>query len=173
MMDSLSGPSRVNKMLSTLNLKTISDTNLKIMEQPAGEVIEQVATESARIAASDAIINEITKGAPAGYSNASVEVQSGSQFATYVTPTVMDDIGVNEEIVSLRRHVSLLMDILESIRPDGWPFTQFTFGSQIEGTTTVGALCRVSGALRRVPGERRSVPMRPAQGAVCHPKKCI
>ena len=25
---------------------------------------------------------------PAGYCNASVEVQSGSQFATYVTPTV-------------------------------------------------------------------------------------
>ena len=46
--------------LSTLNLKTISDTNLKIMEQPAGEVIEQVATESARIAASDAILNEMT-----------------------------------------------------------------------------------------------------------------
>ena len=53
MVDSLGGPFRVNKMLSTLNLKTISATNLKIMEQPAGEVIEQVATESARIAASD------------------------------------------------------------------------------------------------------------------------
>ncbi|KAH3728839.1 hypothetical protein DPMN_054801 [Dreissena polymorpha] len=46
MVNSLGGPSRVNNMLSTLNLKTISDTNLKIMEQPAGEVIEQVATES-------------------------------------------------------------------------------------------------------------------------------
>ncbi|KAH3704719.1 hypothetical protein DPMN_079781 [Dreissena polymorpha] len=52
--DSLGGPSRVNTMLSTINLKIISNTNLKIMEQPAGEVIEQVTTESARIAASDA-----------------------------------------------------------------------------------------------------------------------
>ncbi|KAH3708059.1 hypothetical protein DPMN_067498 [Dreissena polymorpha] len=58
------------------------------MEQPAGEVIEQVATESDRIAASDAILNHMTKGIPAGYSYALVEVQSGSQFATYVTPTV-------------------------------------------------------------------------------------
>ncbi|KAH3770132.1 hypothetical protein DPMN_171414 [Dreissena polymorpha] len=58
--DSLDGPSGVNTMLSTINLKTISDTNLKIMEQPAGEVIEQVATESARIAASDAFLNEMT-----------------------------------------------------------------------------------------------------------------
>ncbi|KAH3719059.1 hypothetical protein DPMN_061887 [Dreissena polymorpha] len=57
------------------------------MEQPDGEVIEQVAIESARIAASDAILNEMTKGTPAGYSYASVEIQSGSQFATYVTPT--------------------------------------------------------------------------------------
>ncbi|KAH3834601.1 hypothetical protein DPMN_107931 [Dreissena polymorpha] len=60
MVDSLGGLSHVNNMLSTMNLKTISDTNLKIMEQPAGEVKEQVATESARIAASDAILNEMT-----------------------------------------------------------------------------------------------------------------
>ncbi|KAH3890171.1 hypothetical protein DPMN_014243 [Dreissena polymorpha] len=60
MVDSLGGPSGVYNILSTFNLKTKSDTNLKIMEQPAGEVIEQVATESARIEASDAILNEIT-----------------------------------------------------------------------------------------------------------------
>ncbi|KAH3847024.1 hypothetical protein DPMN_089336 [Dreissena polymorpha] len=60
MVDSLGGPYRVNNMLSTLHLKTISDANLKIMGQPAGEVIEQFATESARIAASDAILNEMT-----------------------------------------------------------------------------------------------------------------
>ncbi|KAH3889363.1 hypothetical protein DPMN_013417 [Dreissena polymorpha] len=62
MVDNLCGPSRVNNMLSTLNLKTILDTNLKIMEQPAGEVIEQVPTESAKIAASDDILNEMTCG---------------------------------------------------------------------------------------------------------------
>ncbi|KAH3815958.1 hypothetical protein DPMN_144497 [Dreissena polymorpha] len=61
MLESLGGPSRVINMLSTLNLKTIPDINLKIMEQLAGEVIEKVGTESARIAASDPILNKMTQ----------------------------------------------------------------------------------------------------------------
>ncbi|KAH3847179.1 hypothetical protein DPMN_089496 [Dreissena polymorpha] len=47
---------------------------------------------------------------------------------------VLDDIGVNEEMVSLRRHVSLLMDKYWSL----FTFKHFTFGSQSEGSTTMG-----------------------------------
>lgn len=54
MIDSLGGPRRVNNFLSTLNLKTVSDSNLKKMEKRAGVVIEKVATESARAAADEA-----------------------------------------------------------------------------------------------------------------------
>ncbi|KAH3729060.1 hypothetical protein DPMN_055023 [Dreissena polymorpha] len=61
MVDSLGGPSGVNNILSTLNLKTISETSLKIMEQRASEEIEQVATESARIATSNASFSEMTQ----------------------------------------------------------------------------------------------------------------
>lgn len=43
MLDSLDGPVRVNKFLSALNLKPINTTKLKKMEQPAGQVVEQVA----------------------------------------------------------------------------------------------------------------------------------
>jgi hypothetical protein len=59
MIDSLGGPKRVINMLSTLNLKTISDTNLKEMERRAGDVIEQVSVESSKAAADEAFRNEM------------------------------------------------------------------------------------------------------------------
>lgn len=54
MIDSLGGPRRVNNMLATLNLKTISDSNLKRMEKRAGEIVEKVSAESTRAAADEA-----------------------------------------------------------------------------------------------------------------------
>ncbi|XP_060588030.1 uncharacterized protein LOC132743517 [Ruditapes philippinarum] len=54
MIDSLGGPRRVNNMLATLNLKTVSETNLKKMEKRAGVVLEKVSTESANAAADEA-----------------------------------------------------------------------------------------------------------------------
>ncbi|KAH3711760.1 hypothetical protein DPMN_071434 [Dreissena polymorpha] len=59
MIDSLGGPRRVNNMLATLNLKTISDTNLKKMVKRAGDVIEQVSAESTQAAAEEAYRNEM------------------------------------------------------------------------------------------------------------------
>ncbi|KAH3814756.1 hypothetical protein DPMN_143266 [Dreissena polymorpha] len=52
---------------------------------------------------------------------------------------VMDDIGVNEEMVSLRRHVSLLIDRHISICMNMMklPVKYFTFGSQSDGSTTI------------------------------------
>ncbi|KAH3814683.1 hypothetical protein DPMN_143189 [Dreissena polymorpha] len=56
----------------------------------------------------------------------------------------MADIGVNEEMVSLRRHVSLAIDRYVDIcgnvsRPDMY-YKQFTFGSQSEGSTSIGMM---------------------------------
>ena len=42
MIDSLGGPKRVNNFLSTLNLKPVSNKNLKKMEVRAGEVVRLV-----------------------------------------------------------------------------------------------------------------------------------
>ncbi|KAH3807021.1 hypothetical protein DPMN_135353 [Dreissena polymorpha] len=62
-----------------------------------------------------------------------MDVECVKQFSVELSQ-VMDDIGVNEEMKSLRRHVSLLMDRFENIRWDG--NKQITFGSQSEGSTT-------------------------------------
>ncbi|XP_052216728.1 uncharacterized protein LOC127834738 [Dreissena polymorpha] len=51
---------------------------------------------------------------------------------------VMDDIGVNEEIISLRRHIRFLMDRIWNIRCNSLHFKHETFGSQSEGSTTIG-----------------------------------
>lgn len=59
MIDSLGGPRRVNNMLATLNLKTVSDANLKKMEIRAGDVVEKVSAESSRAAAEEAFTNEM------------------------------------------------------------------------------------------------------------------
>ncbi len=40
MIDSVGGPRKVNNFLTTLNFKSISEKNLKVMEKRAGEVIE-------------------------------------------------------------------------------------------------------------------------------------
>ena len=59
MIDSLGGPKRVNNFLTALNLKPVSNKNLKKMEVRAGEVVELVAKESAQSAAKQAYISEM------------------------------------------------------------------------------------------------------------------
>ncbi|XP_033759590.1 uncharacterized protein LOC117341838 [Pecten maximus] len=51
MIDSLGGADRVNNFLSVLNLKPISQKNLKVMEKRAGDFVESVAKSSTEIAA--------------------------------------------------------------------------------------------------------------------------
>ncbi|VDI16386.1 Hypothetical predicted protein [Mytilus galloprovincialis] len=46
MIDSLGGPQRVNNVLTTLNLPSISHKNLKVMERRAGDMIEDFANMS-------------------------------------------------------------------------------------------------------------------------------
>lgn len=43
MIDSLGGPDRVNNLLSTLNIPTINNKTLMVMERRAGENVEAVA----------------------------------------------------------------------------------------------------------------------------------
>ncbi|KAH3814719.1 hypothetical protein DPMN_143228 [Dreissena polymorpha] len=68
-----------------------------------------------------------------------MEEKDFKQFSKELSQ-VMDDIGINEEMVSLRRHVSLLIDRCMSIcfnfNRSSYKF--FTFGSQSEGSTTIG-----------------------------------
>ena len=59
MIDSLGGPKRVNNFLATLNLKPVSNKNLKKMEVRAGEIIELVSKESDRNAAKEAYASEM------------------------------------------------------------------------------------------------------------------
>lgn len=54
MIDNLGGPVRVNNFLATLNLKPIGNRSLKMMEERAGEAIEELAVASTRQAAIDA-----------------------------------------------------------------------------------------------------------------------
>lgn len=53
LIDSLGGPTRVNNFLSTLNIKPIDQKNLKSMERRAGQKIEEVATRSMELAATE------------------------------------------------------------------------------------------------------------------------
>lgn len=46
MIDSIGGPQRVNNFLTTLDLPSISHTNLKAMERRAGQMIEDYAERS-------------------------------------------------------------------------------------------------------------------------------
>ncbi|XP_062596795.1 uncharacterized protein LOC134258284 [Saccostrea cucullata] len=48
MIDSVGGPQRMNNFLATLNLPTINNKNLKVMERRAGEMIEKFADENMR-----------------------------------------------------------------------------------------------------------------------------
>ena len=50
---------RMNNFLSTLNIPEIQDQNLKLMERRAGDLIEIIATESTRAAASEAFKAEM------------------------------------------------------------------------------------------------------------------
>ena len=53
MIDSLGGADRVNNVLAALNLKPISQKNLKLMERRAGNFVESVAKKSTAKAAKD------------------------------------------------------------------------------------------------------------------------
>ncbi|KAH3847173.1 hypothetical protein DPMN_089490 [Dreissena polymorpha] len=56
---------------------------------------------------------------------------------------VMENIGVNKEMVSLRRHISRLMERHKSqlsLCFYGSRFKHFMFGSQSEGSTTIGMM---------------------------------
>ena len=59
MIDSLGGPVRVNKLLSTLNLKSVGNKSLKSMERRAGNVIETVDSISTKSAAREAFTKEM------------------------------------------------------------------------------------------------------------------
>lgn len=59
MIDSIGGPTRVNNMLTTLNLKSISDKNLKKMERRAGVFIEEYASGSMKHAAQKSYNDEM------------------------------------------------------------------------------------------------------------------
>ncbi|XP_065929397.1 uncharacterized protein [Magallana gigas] len=53
MIDSLGGPDRVNNVLAALNLKPISQKNLKMIERRAGNFVESIAKSSMSKAAKD------------------------------------------------------------------------------------------------------------------------
>ena len=54
MVDSVGGLTKVNNMLSTLNMNTISKKNLQSIERRAGNFVESVAKQSEANAARDA-----------------------------------------------------------------------------------------------------------------------
>ncbi|KAH3806973.1 hypothetical protein DPMN_135304 [Dreissena polymorpha] len=70
-----------------------------------------------------------------------MEIENLKRFSIELAQ-VMDDIGVTEEMVSLRRHVSHLIDRYISICVNMMklPFKHFTLGSQNEGSTTIGMM---------------------------------
>ena len=60
MIDSVGGPNRVNNFLSTLNMPTISNANLKKMETRAGETaVVKISKNSSSQAAKDAFKQEM------------------------------------------------------------------------------------------------------------------
>lgn len=44
--DSVGGPQRMNNFLATLNLPTVNNKNLKVMERRAGEMIDKFADKN-------------------------------------------------------------------------------------------------------------------------------
>lgn len=54
MIDSLGGPDKVNNLLSTLNIPTINNKTLMVMERRAGESVEAVAKVTTKKAAEEA-----------------------------------------------------------------------------------------------------------------------
>lgn len=59
MVDSVGGPVKVNNFLSTLNVPTVSNKNLKVMETRAGEVIEHISKMSSSQAAQEVYKEEM------------------------------------------------------------------------------------------------------------------
>lgn len=54
MIDSLGGPDRANNLLSTLNIPTINNKTLMVLERRAGESVETVAKVTTKKAAEKA-----------------------------------------------------------------------------------------------------------------------
>ncbi|XP_052777814.1 uncharacterized protein LOC128215134 [Mya arenaria] len=59
MIDGLGGSSKVNNMLSTLNIKPVHRNNLQAIERRAGSYVENVAAKSTRKAANEAFVSEM------------------------------------------------------------------------------------------------------------------
>lgn len=59
MIDSIGGPVKVNNMLSTLNIKPISNKNLMKMQRRAGAAVETVSKRLAKEAAAKAFQQEM------------------------------------------------------------------------------------------------------------------
>ncbi|XP_062601776.1 uncharacterized protein LOC134263439 [Saccostrea cucullata] len=83
MIDSIGGPDKVNNILSTLNIPTISSKILKSMERRAGEVIEEVARKSTNNAALEAFKMEMQEIA-----------KDESEEALSTMGPVVEDLGV-------------------------------------------------------------------------------
>ncbi|XP_053389293.1 uncharacterized protein LOC123543346 isoform X1 [Mercenaria mercenaria] len=60
MIDSLGGAEKVNNLLAVLNLKAIHPKNLKLLENRAGEAIQEVSRESCKNAAKEAFEKEMS-----------------------------------------------------------------------------------------------------------------
>ena len=59
MIDSIGGADKVNNVLTALNLRPISNPNLKNMETPCGEVIIGLSEDLSKAAAQDAFSMEM------------------------------------------------------------------------------------------------------------------
>jgi hypothetical protein len=60
MIDSVGGPQRMNNILATLNLPTISHKNLKVMERRAGAMIETYSDENMKNESRKAFAEEMS-----------------------------------------------------------------------------------------------------------------
>ena len=59
MIDNVGGPRRVNNFLTTLNVPSISNSNLKKMERRAGIAVDKISDQSSHETACDAFLMEI------------------------------------------------------------------------------------------------------------------
>lgn len=59
MIDTLGGAEQVNNLLAALNLKTISNSNLKKMEARAGDAVIELSSEISKQAAQEAFSREM------------------------------------------------------------------------------------------------------------------
>ncbi len=76
MIDSVGGSAQVNNFLSTMNMKTINDKNLKIMERRAGKFVEEVAEHSMKKAAEGAFEEEMRLVYYKGKTETSLDIHS-------------------------------------------------------------------------------------------------